>query len=404
MSPVTARPVVAVVAGTAPLLRAVHALGVDAVFVHAEEDGIPAAAGNAETVAVPSLDDHDAVRGALERTHRTRGLARVLSLTESGLVPAAEAAERLGVPGNPARTVRLLKDKRRMRALLAAHGLGTVRHRAVDSAADLADFLAVLRGPAVLKPATGAGSHAVVRVEGPGGARTAWRRFTAAGGTDAIAEEYLDGTEISVECFSAGGRHTPVAVTDKLLGDHFVERGHTVPSRLPAAERDRAVDLVLAFLDLIGLREGPTHTELRLTPAGPRIIESHDRIGGDKIRELVLRAYGVDLAALTVGVPLGLLPAPAGPVPARAGAAIRFLCPPPGVVRSVSPPEPAAPGTVVSVDVRPGDRVREVRRSEDRAGYVLAEGPGPDQAERLCEETLARVRIDTGAVTAGAEG
>ncbi|GHC73338.1 argininosuccinate lyase [Nocardiopsis terrae] len=346
-------------------------------------------------MAVAELSDHEALHAALEPFHRVRRFARVLSLTENGLLPAAVVGDRLGVPGNPSRAVRLLKDKRRMRDLLNARGLSPVRARPVSSSADLAAFLGEVDGPVVLKPATGAGSHAVLRVDLPGEAEDAWRRFTDEGGGDPVAEEYLAGPEISVECFSHEGRHVAVTTTDKHLLGNLVEAGHTVPSSLAAEEVDRAVNLVRDFLDLVGLREGPSHTELRITVAGPRIIESHNRIGGDKIRELVRRAHGVDLVRLTVGAALGLLPPLTEPPPAHGGAAVRFLTPAPGLVRSVELPRFEDSRTTVSVDVGPGDRVKSVRRSEDRSGYVLAEGADAAEAARVCERAAALVRIGT---------
>lgn len=349
------------------------------------------------TVAIGDLGDIDALHSLLGPLHRLRPFARVLSLTEDGLVPAAAMSERLGVPGNPLDSVVLLKDKRRMRDLLNSRGMSPVRARQVSSPEGLAAFLSEIAGPAVLKPATGAGSHAVIRVDSSEDPSVVWRRFTGAGGVDPVVEEYLPGPEISVECFSHNGRHVAVAVTDKHLLENLVERGHTVPSALSEEDAGPAVDLVKDFLDLVGLEEGPSHTELRITKAGPRIIESHNRIGGDKIRELVRRAHGVDLVRLTVGAPLGLLPPLAAPPPARRGAAIRFLTPKPGLVRSVELPRTGDNRTVVFVGVGLGDRVTTVRRSEDRSGYVLAEGVDAAEAARTCERTAALVRVVTSA-------
>jgi hypothetical protein len=39
-----------------------------------------------------------------------------------------------------------------------------------------------------------------------------------------------------------------------------------------------------ALLEAVGHRDGPAHTELKLTRNGPRIIESHNRQGGDRIQ------------------------------------------------------------------------------------------------------------------------
>jgi biotin carboxylase len=389
--PATSR--IAVLAGTPQLVGAARALGIGTVFVHDAAQSVPSAADMALAV---DLTDTDALHAALAPLHAERPFARVLSLTERGLLPTAAVAERLGLPGNSLHTVSLLQDKQRMRELLNARGIGPVHTAAPSSPADLAAFCRTVGGPVILKPAAGTSSQAVFRVAGPEAAQDVWRAFEAAGGTRPIAEEYLDGPEISVESFSYGGRHTVLAVTDKLVGTAFVETGHTQPSALPAPVLAEVAALVHAFLDAVDLVEGPAHTEVKVTRKGPRILESHNRIGGDKIRELLRRAYGLDVVALTAGCPLGLLRPPAAPPVAQRGAAIRFLTPPPGTVRKIALPDTEGSTAEIRLDVAVGDRIQPVRSSQDRAGYVIGEGANAADAALLCEELAGRVLIETG--------
>ncbi|GAA2391773.1 hypothetical protein GCM10010420_15100 [Streptomyces glaucosporus] len=392
---VPATPRIAVLAGTPQLVRAARALGIDTVFVHDAAQPPPPVAAEAGTALAAPLADTGALHAALAPLHAERPFARVLSLTERGLLPAAAVAERLGLPGNSLHTVGLLQDKRRMRELLNARGIGPVATTAPRDPADLAAFCRTTGGPVILKPAAGTGSRAVFEVAGPQDAEDVWRAFEAAGGLRPIAEEYLDGPEISVESFSYDGEHTVLAVTDKLVGTAFVETGHTQPSALPPPVLAETAALVQAFLDAVGLTEGPAHTEVKVTRKGPRILESHNRIGGDKIRDLLRRAYGLDVVALTAGCPLGLLRPPAEPPVARRGAAIRFLTPPPGTVRNITLPDTDGTTAEIRLDVGVGDRVRPVRSSQDRAGYVIADGTDAADAAGVCEALADRVRIET---------
>ncbi|MBM7443048.1 biotin carboxylase [Streptomyces sp. HB132] len=351
----------------------------------------------ADHVIAADFSDAGGVHSLLAPMHAVRPFSHVLSLTESGLLPAAQVAARLQVPGVPLGTVQVLQDKRRMRELLNARGISSVRAAPVGSETDLGKFCREVGGPVILKPATGTGSHAVFVVPGPDDAGSAWHQFVRAGGEDALAEEYLDGPEISAEAFSRSGRHTIVALTEKLVSSSFVELGHTVPASVDDALRNNVCVLVQKFLDAVGLCDGPSHTEIRLTARGPRIVESHNRIGGDKIRELVHRAYGVDLVMLTVQCALGL-PMPLIPSTPRRGAAVRFLAPPPGVIRRISIPEAPelADGTAkIHLDVAVGDRVEPVRESDDRSGHALAEGSDAVEAAQRCERIAAQVVIET---------
>ncbi|NEB00666.1 ATP-grasp domain-containing protein [Streptomyces sp. SID13726] len=389
----SAAPRLAVLAGTPQLVRAARTLGIETVFVHDAGRPAPPVAAEADLALAADLADIDALHAALAPLHAERPFGRVLSLTEHGLLPTAAVAERLGLPGNALHTVELLQDKRRMRELLDSRGVGPVRTTAPDGPAGLAAFCRTTGGPVILKPSAGTGSQAVFRVAGAEQAADVWRAFEAAGGTLPIAEEYLDGPEISVESFSHDGKHTVLAVTDKSVGPAFVETGHTQPSALSAPILAEVSALVHAFLDAVGLTEGPAHTEVKVTSKGPRVLESHNRIGGDKIRELLRRAYALDVVALTAGCPFGLLRPPAEPPVARRGAAIRFLTPAPGTVRRITLPDTPAE---IHLAVSPGDVVRPVRSSQDRAGYVIADGTDAADAARICEDVASRVRIDTG--------
>ncbi|MEU9967656.1 ATP-grasp domain-containing protein [Streptomyces malaysiensis] len=387
---------VAVLGGTVPLVRHAHALGVDVVLLQRPDDIDASLRPLVETIVPADYGDTDTAVRVLGPLHRARPFRLVLSLTEDGLVSSAEAAQRFGLSLNPPKVARLLRDKAAMRARLNDAGLGPVRARTVRSASALAAFAAEVGGPVILKPVRGTGSAHVRRLDSPADAARTWAGLPERETGELLAEEYLEGPEVSVEAFSHQGRHTVVACTDKLVLDNFVEIGHTVPSRMAAADHAAVAELVTGFLDLTGLREGPSHTEVKLTPAGPRIIESHNRVGGDKIRVLVAHATGLDLSRLALSVPLGLEPAPGALPQPRAGASIRFLTPPPGVVRSVEVPPLTDPHAEVEVTVAAGDTVSRPDSSDARIGHVLAVGADAADAERACLELARRVRVVTG--------
>ncbi|MET9689987.1 ATP-grasp domain-containing protein [Streptomyces sp. NPDC006514] len=388
-----AAPRVAVVGGPFPLLHHARDLGVRVLLVQHPDRFDERHRQYADEVLLVDYARPDELLAALTPRHAADPFALVLSLTEPGLLPAAGAAAALGLPGNPVSCVRMLGDKSLMRAALDDAGLSPVAARVVRDAAGIAAFVRRY-GPAVVKPVDGTGSLGVHRLDEPGAAAAVWERLAAAGHRQALAEEFLTGPEISVEAFSRHGRHTVLAVTDKTVQDNFVETGHLVPSRLSESLLAEVKALVPAFLDLVGLCEGPSHTEIKMTPTGPRIVESHPRFGGDKIRVLVDRVYGADLARLAVAVPLGLAPAPEA-APPNGAAAIVFHTPAPGVVRAVELPADPGPDVEIEVDVAVGDLVTPVAGSDDRAAHVLASGPDAESALARCRQVLAGVRIIT---------
>jgi len=379
------------------LLAEAKAMGLAVLNINSKKTFKPAFLPLVEHAILIDYNDLDALLPIAATLAQVYPFNSVISLSEDGLVPAAHVARALGLPGSSVETVELLKDKARMRAHLNQAGISPVAARIGSSADDIATFFA-LHGKAIVKPIDGAGSFAVFTVAAPADIAAAAEGLAAAGVARFLMEEYLDGPEISVESFSFGGRHVLVAMTDKVVLDHHVEGGHCVPSQIDAAHAAEAGELVCAFLDAIGLRDGPAHTEIKLTARGARIVESHNRVGGDRINELVRQAYGVSLKGLAMGWAAGVSPALEAPPPQLCSAAIRYLVAAPGVVQAIDGLDEvrALPGFVeLRIDVACGDSIGPVRCSSDRAGHVIATGATQAQAIARCEDMIARIRIAT---------
>ncbi len=270
--------------------------------------------------------------------------------------------------------------------------------------ADLTIFADRHGYPFIVKPVDGTASLGVFRVETPEDAEQVWAQVQRLRGTrtdrvstlfvlrEFLIEEYVDGPEFSVESFSFAGRHVIVAITEKFV-DHrnFAELGHAVPARLDADAQERIRGSVRRFLDLVGLRDGVSHTEIRIGPRGPAIIESHNRVAGDSITDLVFGAYGIDLVMYALGWPFGLVvELPDTPEP-HAGACARFLVGEPGRVESVDGVDEALQQPdvlVVRLSVKPGDTVQSLRDNWDRLGLVAVTGTDTSAAIRRGAELI----------------
>jgi argininosuccinate lyase len=144
-----------------------------------------------------------------------------------------------------------------------------------------------------------------------------------------LLESLLAGPEVSVEAVTVDGRTTVVGVTDKTVAGEpsFIEVGHAFPAPVEPELAQGAGALAVDTLAALGIDRGVTHTEVKLTPSGPCVVEVNPRPGGNRITELVRRVTGIDLVAAHVALALGQEPA-LTPVPTGiGGAAIRFVVP-----------------------------------------------------------------------------
>ncbi|MFH9349050.1 ATP-grasp domain-containing protein [Kitasatospora sp. NPDC017646] len=395
-------PRIAVIGGTPATLRKVRAAGFEIVWVYGPQELDPAGLAHVAEAYLTDYREPAAVAELLATVHRSRPLVRVVSIIEDGLEPAAAATTRLGLPGNGLELVQVLQDKLAFRTVLAERGVDAVAARIGHTAADIRAFVAE-HGPAVIKPRYGSGSLGVRFVEDLAAADEAGAWAAGFGLHSFLMEQFLSGTEISVETFSFAGRHVVLAYTAKEKLASFVEVGHTQPAPLEGDTARRVEELVGSMLDAVGLTDGPAHTEVILTGQGPRLVESHSRRGGDRITDLVQQVYGIDTDALAFLWYAGRT-GPVEPGEPACGASIRFLTAEPGVVDAVEGlAEVLADPDVVdaSVSVAPGDTVVPIAWSYDRCGLVLARGRDGRAAAERAGALAARIAIRTSPAETG---
>ncbi len=142
------------------------------------------------------------------------------------------------------------------------------------------------------------------------------------------------GKYLSVESLVASGEISHLAVTGRFpLAEPFRETGFFIPANLPQAQLAAVLEVATAALRALGLRTGDCHTEIKLTPDGPRVIEVNGRLGGG-VPEMLFQASGLSIFELSMRVALGETVVVDGPVPcARVG--WRFLFQPPTAARRV---------------------------------------------------------------------
>ncbi|GHH40655.1 ATP-grasp domain-containing protein [Streptomyces candidus] len=347
------------------------------------------AAGTAAHVQVDTRSVGAVADMAAALARRTQ-VAAVVPGFEYSISTASAVAQRLGVPGITPRSAELLRDKRRMKQALAAHGVRVAYGvpLAVERAdnAVLQDVARKVGFPAVVKPVNGCGSLRVRRVEDFGelcdqvelSRRDPIDDMGLSIGGRLLVESYVTGPEVSVEGYVAEGTVRVVAVTEKQLGaePHFVEVGHIVDAGLEPAARAEVERVTRAAVQALGLHVGVFHLEARLTSSGPVVIEVAARLGGDRIPELVAASYGFDLPRAMIQALAGLpvTPPDAGRRPRVAG------------VRFFSVPHPAVlgdPGRLVrrmsavtgcrdaSVSHAAGAALRPATDFRDRFGHAV---------------------------------
>jgi biotin carboxylase len=331
---------------------------------------------------------------------RDEEIDAVLSVcTDFAVKTVAFVAESLGLTGLSMQAARTCTDKALMREALARANVGRVNFGKASSMEEATLAVSSTGFPCIVKPVDSVGSRGVTKVDDVStlaGSFAEAARISSSG--DVIVEEFIDGPEISVEAVTWEGKTRIAAVTDKITSGppHFVELGHTQPS-IFSNERE-VNETVQACVRALGVDWSATHTELRLTENGPKVMEVGARLGGDRITsDLVPLSTGIDLMEAVILISLGHAPRMV-PKYAR-GSAIRYLRVFPGRITAIRGIEPAGSVegvTDVHMDMSVGDTVPELKSSLDRVGHVVAQGPDAYRAARAAEEATARIEVEVG--------
>ena len=201
-----------------------------------------------------------------------------------------------------------------------------------------------------------------------------------------LVEKLAEGPELTVNAFSVDGRFAPLTVTDRLTAEppsFGVALAHVWPSQ---HDTTAVVEAARAAVEAVGIRNGPSYTQVRLGADGPVVMEVAARLGGGHDAELCEAATGVDLNGLAIDAALGRARYELRPAAASArtgGAAVVFLLPPVGRLVEVEGIDDAQAVEGVRwgrLYRRPGHFFWELRRGADRAGAVLTTGASRDEA------------------------
>lgn len=212
-----------------------------------------------------------------------------------------------------------------------------------------------------------------------------------------VVEEYMNGPEVSVETISKDGVCNVIQITDKITtgAPYFVEMGHNQPSLLRSSVIEKIKKVTVDANHAIGITDGPSHTEIKVTDDGPKIVEIGARLGGDNITtHLVPYSTGVNMVEASIKIAIG----ESIDIQKKfnKASAIRYKNCEVGKIIEVSGIENANKIQGIK-DIKiihgVGDYSYNIRSSNDRIGYVISQEDTAQKAVNACENALKKIKI-----------
>ena len=380
-----------------PAIKKAKEMGLLPVVVDMNPDAVGFRENDILKEVISTIDIPAVVAAA--RKHRVDGVMTLAS--DMPMRSVAAVARELGIVGISDETAIKATDKGEMRKALSACGVPIPKFFVASCKDDYDRIISFFTKPFIVKPADNSGSRGVVKINDPKDRCATDEAYEyslrSSRNGKVVVEEYMSGPEVSVETLTVDGECYVVQITDKITtgAPHFVEMGHTQPSRLSADITERIRSIAIAANKAVGIDNGPSHTEIIVTDEGPKIVELGARLGGDCITtHLVPLSTGMNMVEYCIRIALGEKPGFSAPI--NRGSAIRYFHQHSGTVDSIEGVEDAvAVDGVVQISIvhGVGEKITDVTDSGSRMGFVIAQGSTAEKAVKACENAMKKIKI-----------
>jgi biotin carboxylase len=381
-------------------MTAARRLGVD-VVVGSDERG-PLARKTAGSQIGLDLARPARSASRIVKIAEERPFDAIVNVDDATTVVAAQAATKLGLVSNSVDAARITRDKFLARRALKQAGLVVPSFRRTIVDAEPAAEARRAPYPCVLKPVAQSASRGVIRANDPAEFVLAFERIKAmleADGGDQrhlVVESFIPGPEVALEGLLDRGKLRVLALFDKpdpLDGPFFEETIYVTPSRHSEETQRAIVETVERASEAFGLRHGPVHAELRLSPDGPCILEVAARsIGG--LCSNALR-FGVDMSLEELILRHAAdLDIPTYEREQQASGAMMLPIPRGGILRRVNGQAealavPLIEGLEITIPV--GQPIVPLPEGDRYLGFLFARGDTPAQVEAALREAHRRL-------------
>lgn len=256
---------------------------------------------------------------------------------------------------------------------------------------------------AILKPSRNSGSRGIAKVSRNMDKGDFIRAYDEALSESrdhsVLIEQFIEGPEFSIEMIVWQGEIHVLTVTDKKTtgAPHFVELGHNQPSCFSATDVETLKAAAVAGVRALGVNNCACHAEAKLMNGKAYLMEVGARLGGDFIStELTHLSTGIDMVAAAIDVALGVEPDLSAKEEPK-GVCIRYFCPKPGKLVSISNTEVLNNPHVYLWEIYPkeGDVIPAVTSSLCRSGHVIVTEKTPQKAIELAERLIESVKFET---------
>lgn len=194
-----------------------------------------------------------------------------------------------------------------------------------------------------------------------------------------LVEEYIDGTEHTIEGLSYKSKHSILGISDTIrnLPPYPVDLSLIYPTAHTKDVVNKIHSSVNNAIKALGLSIGETHSEVIIKNKQPYLLEVAARGGGMHIPTIIIPALtGINMNVESIKMSLGIENVNLTPKYERS-VMLKFLIAPPGKlldIKGLDKLESRDDIKFYYIDYKIGEIVRELKTGGDRAGYIIFDG------------------------------
>ena len=291
---------------TGAFVLAAQKLGIELVVASFGEACLASRSGG---LALNRKSQTDAL-DTISRAAAENPFAAILASDDETVGLAGVAAERNGLPGNPADAIKALTSKVHFRRLCQSNETQCPGFISLDSKNLGRGAPTGVHYPCVAKPAMLSASRGVIRCDNPGELSRALKRIHSLlysegklGEDVVLVEDYIDGLEYAVDGLLKRGRLQVLAIFEKpgpMAGPFFEETIYLTPPRLSHKVTGQVIGSLENLCRKLGICEGALHAELRINSSGVCFLEIAGRTVGGRCGRILEFQTGCSLEELVL--------------------------------------------------------------------------------------------------------
>jgi len=318
--------------------------------------------------------------------------------SDFGVVPCSLIREGFGLPGLRPAEADLFTNKHLQRERWSLNNVPGPKWLAIRKGESYFTKLESFKFPLIVKPSDSSGSRGINKVNEVAELDSAIEIALSFSNTGTVVvEEYMHGTEFTVEVFCSNFQCEILMITQKIKvpgTDDTVAKELFNPI-LEVETQSKISEAVKSAFVTLNYKSGPGHAEIILMQDGQvGMVEAAARGGGFMIfDEMIPRTSGIDIAQLTIDSEIGVeifIPASQ-----ENKSILRFIESKKGQVKSISiPPQENLPkGLLIRPLIQVGQLLREPISDGDRMCAILATSSDIKETQELVDWALDNIEI-----------